>query len=166
MLRGLDNARPISTQHWYDKASGKTRDAGRWNDSDFAEFKKVIDEEVQDIKEAWDSGQYDNVVIATPAGILRTAQNAGISGMSRDRVPKLFDYLMFKMKELDAHINGRQFNETYEEKQQPNNLVITGSASTTAEKAKEVGGIDTLRHPDENGMHFGNPFSHANYQGV
>ena len=40
MLRGLDNARPISTQHWYDRASGKTRDAGRWNDSDFAEFKK------------------------------------------------------------------------------------------------------------------------------
>ena len=166
MLRGLDNARPISTQHWYDKASGKTRDAGRWNDSDFAEFKKVIDEEIQDIKEAWDSGQYDNVVIATPAGILRTAQNAGISGMSRDRVPKLFDYLHYKMKELDAHINGRQFNETYEEKQQSNDLVITGSASTTAAKAKEVGGIDTLRHPDANGMHFGNPFSHTNYQGV
>ena len=117
MLRGLDNARPISTQHWYDKASGKTRDAGRWNDSDFAEFKKVIDEEIQDIKEAWDSGKYNNVVIATPAGILRTAQNAGISGMSEDRVPKLFKYLLYKMKELDAHINGRQFNETYEESQ-------------------------------------------------
>lgn len=166
MLRGLDNARPISTQHWYDKASGKTRDAGRWNDSDFAEFKKVIDEEIQDIKEAWDSGKYDNVVIATPAGILRTAQNAGISGMLEDRVPKLFKYLLYKMKELDAHINGRQFNETYEEKQQSNDLVITGSASTTAAKAKEVGGIDTLRHPDANGMHFGNPFSHTNYQGV
>lgn len=166
MLRGLDNARPISTQHWYDRASGKTRDAGRWNDSDFAEFKKVIDEEVQDIKEAWDSGQYDNVVIATPAGILRTAQNAGISGMSRDRVPKLFDYLHYKMKELDAHINGRQFNETYEEKQRSNDLVITGSASSTAAKAKEVGGIDTLRHPDANGMHFDNPFSHTNYKGV
>ena len=137
MLRGLDNARPISTQHWYDKASGKTRDAGRWNDSDFAEFKKVIDEEIQDIKEAWDSGQYDNVVIATPAGILRTAQNAGISGMSRDRVPKLFDYLHYKMKELDAHINGRQFNETYEEKQQSNDSVITGNASTPATNPSE-----------------------------
>lgn len=140
MLRGLDNARPISTQHWYDRASGKTRDAGRWNDSDFAEFKKVIDEEVQDIKEAWDSGQYDNVVIATPAGILRTAQNAGISGMSRDRVPKLFDYLHYKMKELDAHINGRQFNETYEEPQssqentndtENNNVVVSNPSEFT-----------------------------------
>ena len=139
MLRGLDNARPISTQHWYDRASGKTRDAGRWNDSDFAEFKKVIDEEIQDIKEAWDSGQYDNVVIATPAGILRTAQNAGISGMSRDRVPKLFDYLHYKMKELDAHINGRQFNETYEEKQYPesndSNIAISSQPDPSEDKA-------------------------------
>lgn len=139
MLRGLDNARPISTQHWYDRASGKTRDAGRWNDSDFAEFKKVIDEEIQDIKEAWDSGQYDNVVIATPAGILRTAQNAGISGMSRDRVPKLFDYLHYKMKELDAHINGRQFNETYEEKQYPesndSNTAISSQPDPSEDKA-------------------------------
>ena len=118
MLRGLDNARPISTQHWYDKASGKTRNEGRWNDSDFAEFKKVIDKEIQDIKEAWDSGKYDNVVIATPAGILRVqGMQDDISGMYRERVPKLFDYLLHKMKELDAHINGRQFNETYEEKQ-------------------------------------------------
>lgn len=38
--------------------------------------------------------------------------------------------------------------------------------SATATKAKEIGGIDTLRHLDENGMHFGNPFSHANYGGV
>ena len=53
-----------------------------------------------------------------------------------------------------------------EVKQQSNDLVITGSASTTATKAKEIGGIDTLRHPDANGMHFGNPFSHTNYQGV
>ena len=46
------------------------------------------------------------------------------------------------------------------------NLVITGDSRSTAQKAKELGGIDTLRHPDANGMHFGNPFSHTNYQGV
>lgn len=46
------------------------------------------------------------------------------------------------------------------------NLVITGSSRNTAQKAKEIGGIDTLRHPDSNGMHFGNPFSHANYNGA
>lgn len=47
-----------------------------------------------------------------------------------------------------------------------NNLVITGSSNNTAQKAKEIGGIDTLRHPDTNGMHFGNPFSHTNYPGT
>lgn len=33
-------------------------------------------------------------------------------------------------------------------------------ANKTAQRAKDIGGVDTLRHPDENGMHFGNPFSH------
>lgn len=47
-----------------------------------------------------------------------------------------------------------------------NSLVITGNASTTAQKSKEINGVDTLRHPDTNGMHFGNPFSHTNYKGV
>lgn len=46
------------------------------------------------------------------------------------------------------------------------NLVITGDSRSTAQKAKELGGIDTLRHPDANGMHFGNPFSHADYKGA
>ena len=44
-------------------------------------------------------------------------------------------------------------------------LVVTGSAATTAQVAKEIGGIDTLRHP-WNGMHFGNPFSFTQYAGV
>lgn len=38
-------------------------------------------------------------------------------------------------------------------------LVITNNPNITASKALEIGGIDTLRHPDKNGMHFGNPFS-------
>ena len=45
-------------------------------------------------------------------------------------------------------------------------LTIAEDAAKTAELAKQIGGIDTLRHPDTNGMHFGNPFSHTNYQGV
>lgn len=45
-------------------------------------------------------------------------------------------------------------------------LYITNNSSTTAQVAQQIGGIDTLRHPDSNGMHFGNPFSHANYNGT
>lgn len=39
-------------------------------------------------------------------------------------------------------------------------IVVTGSPSTTAQVAQQIGGIDVLRHPDANGMHFGNPFTH------
>lgn len=45
------------------------------------------------------------------------------------------------------------------------NLIIVPTKDT-ARKAQEIGGIDTLRHPDKGGMHFGNPFSHTNYTGV
>ena len=33
-----------------------------------------------------------------------------------DYIPELYNYLLHKMKELDAYVNGREFNETYEEK--------------------------------------------------
>ena len=55
------------------------------------------------------------------------------------------------------------YNVTFSGEIQPNDLsriYVTGNPSTTKQKALEIGGIDTLRHPDVNGMHFGNPFSH------
>lgn len=47
-----------------------------------------------------------------------------------------------------------------------NELTYISPGETTQSLAAEIGGIDTLRHPDANGMHFGNPFSHANYEGA
>lgn len=38
-------------------------------------------------------------------------------------------------------------------------LVIV-SAREVAQKAREIDGIDTLRHPNKQGMHYGNPFTH------
>lgn len=52
-----------------------------------------------------------------------------------------------------------------QEDKRTTDLVIV-PAKDTSKKAKEIGGIDTLRHPDEKDMHFGNPFSHTNYAGV
>lgn len=46
-----------------------------------------------------------------------------------------------------------------------NNLVIVPS-NQTSYRARTTGGIDTLRHPDKNGMHFGNPFAHRDAGGV
>lgn len=37
--------------------------------------------------------------------------------------------------------------------------IVLAPAKDTARKALEIGGVDTLRHPDKNGMHFGNPFN-------
>ena len=45
IIRGMDNAMPVSTQHCYDPSTGRTRDSGRWNDSDIDDFKKIIDAE-------------------------------------------------------------------------------------------------------------------------
>ena len=38
-------------------------------------------------------------------------------------------------------------------------LTIYNDFRHTGDYAKQIGGVDTLRHPDANGMHFGNPFS-------
>lgn len=39
-------------------------------------------------------------------------------------------------------------------------IIVTGNPATTRQVAQKIGGIDVLRHPDANGMHFGNPFTH------
>lgn len=94
VLRGLDNAMPISTQRWYhDGAKGVT---GRWTDADFDEFKKVIDEEVNDIIEEWKSGKYKRIVIADSDGFFNTE----ISNISKERTPRLYDYLQSKLAQL------------------------------------------------------------------
>lgn len=43
-----------------------------------------------------------------------------------------------------------------------NDLTIYNDFRNTGAYAQSIGGIDTLRHPDANGMHFGNPFSPNN----
>jgi hypothetical protein len=70
-------------------------------------------------------------------------------------------------KALDNNTEGSNTtNNTTQTTKPIQQLVITNSSSQTAAKAKEIGGIDTLRHPDANGMHFGNPFSYTNYKGT
>lgn len=108
VVRGLDNARPVSTQRWYhDGAKGE---AGRWNDSDFEEFKKVIDAEFADIFEAWDTGQYDWIAVpmSSSNGGYRLGLYYGkISQITPERTPRLFEYLQNKMAELNEHLVGK-----------------------------------------------------------
>ena len=93
-VRGLDNARPVSTQRYYKK--GEDYKKNRWFDKDIEEFKKVIDAEFEDIFEAWRSGNYDRIVIPDGDGFF----NAGISDISKDRVPEIKAYLESKIQEL------------------------------------------------------------------
>lgn len=94
VLRGLDNAMPLSTQRWYHE--GAKGASGRWTDADFEEFKKVIDSEIDDIVKEWKSGRYKRIVIGSADGFF----NTNISNISMERTPKLYQYLKAKLEQI------------------------------------------------------------------
>lgn len=100
IIRGMDNAMPVSTQHWYDPTTGRTRDAGRWNDLDIDEFKKVIDSEFQAIKDEWDTGKYRKIYLPSTG-----LSNGKISQITEARTPVLFKYLYDKTADLAKYVS-------------------------------------------------------------
>lgn len=100
IIRGMDNAMPVSTQHWYDPSTGRTRDAGRWNDSDIDDFKKVIDAEFQAIKDEWDTGKYRKIYLPSTG-----LSNGKISQITEARTPVLFKYLYDKTVDLAKYVS-------------------------------------------------------------
>ena len=100
VIRGMDNAMPVSTQHWYDPATGRTKDAGRWNDSDIEEFKKIVDAEFQAIKDEWDTGKYRKVYLPSTG-----LSNGKISQITEARTPELFKYLYDKTADLARYVS-------------------------------------------------------------
>ena len=100
IIRGMDNAMPVSTQHWYDPSTGRTRDAGRWNDSDIEDFKKIIDAEFQAIKDEWDTGKYRKIYLPSTG-----LSNGKISQITETRTPVLFKYLYDKTADLAKYVN-------------------------------------------------------------
>lgn len=115
IIRGMDNAMPVSTQHWYDPTTGRTRDAGRWNDSDIDEFKKVIDAEFQAIKDEWDTGKYRKIYLPSTG-----LSNGKISQITEARTPVLFKYLYDKTADLAKYVSTEHkdtHNVSYEQAQ-------------------------------------------------
>lgn len=103
IIRGLDNAAPISTmRYFYRSHNNMTKEQAKWQDSDFDEFKSVIDDEIEDIKRLWDSGNYDNIVLPGGDGFY----NSSISEITESRTPKLYNYLKSKEAELYNHVTG------------------------------------------------------------
>lgn len=100
IIRGMDNAMPVSTQHWYDPTTGRTRDAGRWNDSDIDDFKKIIDAEFQAIKDEWDTGKYRKIYLPSTG-----LSNGKISQITEARTPVLFKYLYDKTVDLAKYVS-------------------------------------------------------------
>lgn len=115
IIRGMDNAMPVSTQHWYDPTTGRTRDAGRWNDSDIDDFKKVIDAEFQAIKDEWDTGKYRKIYLPSTG-----LSNGKISQITEARTPGLFKYLYDKTADLAKYVSTEHkdtHNVSYEQAQ-------------------------------------------------
>lgn len=107
IIRGMDNAMPVSTQHWYDPSTGRTRDAGRWNDSDIEDFKKIIDAEFQAIKDEWDTGKYRKIYLPSTG-----LSNGKISQITEARTPVLFKYLYDKTADLAKYVS-TEHNDTH-----------------------------------------------------
>lgn len=115
IIRGMDNAMPVSTQHWYDPSTGRTRDSGRWNDSDIDDFKKVIDAEFQAIKDEWDTGKYRKIYLPSTG-----LSNGKISQITEARTPVLFKYLYDKTVDLAKYVSTEHkdtHNVSYEQAQ-------------------------------------------------
>lgn len=116
IIRGMDNAMPVSTQHWYDPTTGRTRDAGRWNDSDIEEFKKVIDAEFQAIKDEWDTGKYRKIYLPSTG-----LSNGKISQITEARTPVLFKYLYDKTADLAKYVSTEHKDQSTLQQKQNNN---------------------------------------------
>lgn len=115
IIRGMGNAMPVSTQHWYDPSTGRTRDAGRWNDSDIEDFKKIIDAEFQAIKDEWDTGKYRKIYLPSTG-----LSNGKISQITEARTPVLFKYLYDKTADLAKYVSTEHkdtHNVSYEQAQ-------------------------------------------------
>lgn len=115
IIRGMDNAMPVSTQHWYDPTTGRTRDVGRWNDSDIDDFKKIIDAEFQAIKDEWDTGKYRKIYLPSTG-----LSNGKISQITEARTPVLFKYLYDKTADLAKYVSTEHkdtHNVSYEQAQ-------------------------------------------------
>ena len=93
VLRGLDNAFPITTQKYYKK--GSSRAECNWVDEDLDEFKKVIDDDFEHIKKACKEKGYKKIFFPVN-GVL----NGKISRLTIERTPKLFKYIVEKEIEL------------------------------------------------------------------
>lgn len=117
VIRGLPNAAPISTMKWFYREHGVSVEQARWTDSDLEEFKEVIDDEIEQIKQLWDSGNFDSIELPQN-GIfgksIKSDKDRGISRLTATRTPKLYQYLNKKLQELSEYVQDAEKAKEYE----------------------------------------------------
>ena len=84
LIRGLENAYPITTQRFYN--SEHKGETGRWTDDDINEFFDVV---VDDFTEILKNSSRYKKIIFPPGGIF----NSLIANISKERTPKLEKFL-------------------------------------------------------------------------
>lgn len=107
VIRGLPNAFPISTQRYYDKARGLVGKNGRWTNESIEEFKKIIDDEIDEIIQY--SSKYDKIVIS--GNDLFESRITGIREEG-DR-SEMFKYLQKKLEDLYLSVDGAANYDKY-----------------------------------------------------
>ena len=117
VIRGLPNAAPISTMKWFYREHGVYVEQARWTDSDLKEFKEVIDDEIEQIKQLWDSGNFDSIELPQN-GIfgksIKSDRDRRISRLTATRTPKLYQYLNKKLQELSEYVQDAKKAKEYE----------------------------------------------------
>ena len=124
VIRGLDNAAPISImKYFYRNHKNMTVFEARWTDKDLNDFKKVIDDEINDIKLLWDSGDFDNIIVPQGDGFF----NSKIANINKERTPKLYQYLHDKLVELNNYVNNVKVSTEEIVQEQPKPRKHTGN---------------------------------------
>lgn len=117
VIRGLPNAAPISTMKWFYREHGVSVEQARWTDSDLEEFKEVIDDEIEQIKQLWDSGNFNSIELPHN-GIfgksIKSDKDRSISRLTATRTPKLYQYLNKKLQELSEYVQDTKKAKEYE----------------------------------------------------
>ena len=117
VIRGLPNAAPISTMKWFYREHGVSVEQARWVDADLEEFKEVIDDEIEQIKQLWDSGNFDSIELPQN-GIfgksIKSDKDRSISRLTATRTPKLYQYLNKKLQELSEYVQDTKKAKEYE----------------------------------------------------
>ena len=142
VVRGVDNAFPVSTQRWYHE--GAKGEAGRWNDEDIDEFRRVVGAEFDIIRtemvnRALASYRSGPLEVVLPENGLTGGR---ISAITEKRTPELYAYL--EMQEGSLQFVADLYNRLYCEAFSDKAALIDAIGIVRDASGKDLGGPEEL----------------------